>query len=820
MGQVTESTVAHSARVTINIRTWCAAFLVASVMGIGVRVEAQAVLPRINVDVSALDIEAGALRIIDDARIPVVRVVYLVPSDRTPDPEYTSVLAQATHHFRRWLYEQLGDRTFRLNDPVVEVYQTTHPASWYQGDRSFSDLFYQAAADGFATVGTGRYLDPNFIWVFAVDADAACNQCETCGAAGVAVLAASNLRGLAGRKQPDSCGKQPRFDPPCQFAGILGHSVGQALGMDYADVCQRGLPLCWEGNEPPGYSLSELGYLYYPRTWLLHEDVALLVISPFIVEQPEPPAFDCALIAPCKQEDEQGCFGVCSLDGAAIETAEAAAAGNMVKNGSFEDCAFSRDGEPQGWRRWARYPSDAGFTWDETRSRDGTKSIKITAGEANDQYWSQQVAVIPNRWYRLSAWVRTIGVGHSDEMIDAGANIGLRDTYTFSAPLFGTNGWTQVSLDFNSGDTEEVGVAARLGYSFGGTTGTAWFDGLTLELLPPTPTPTRTPSRTATDTPTTTPTPSPTDPPTATATVTEVPTPTSTPTATATATETAVPPTDTATPLATATPTETPTAPPTDTENPTDTPTATLEPEATATASEIPTSTDTPTVTDTPTSSPTDTAIDTPTETPTATLEAQATATVTGSVEVTPTEIAAPPTTMPTAIATPLEEPTATATVETSSTETPIEETPTPDTEPVATGTAPPPPTATASAAPPQPTETVNPGSTATAVPTVSPRPTSTATAKPVVTPSRTRTRSPVATPTRGIIPNGCPGDCDGDGQVTSAELVSAVRMALALTDRAICKELDRNADGSITVDELVSAITSAIDGCPDHAAN
>jgi hypothetical protein len=59
-----------------------------------------------------------------------------------------------------------------------------------------------------------------------------------------------------------------------------------------------------------------------------------------------------------------------------------------------------------------------------------------------------------------------------------------------------------------------------------------------------------------------------------------------------------------------------------------------------------------------------------------------------------------------------------------------------------------------------------------------------------------------------------CPGDCDGNGSVTVAELVSAV--AIALESTALdCSDLDLDADGSLSIAELVAAVGSSVLGCP-----
>jgi hypothetical protein len=55
--------------------------------------------------------------------------------------------------------------------------------------------------------------------------------------------------------------------------------------------------------------------------------------------------------------------------------------------------------------------------------------------------------------------------------------------YEYSTPLFGTNDWTYVTLEFNTGARTEVSIAARAGMYSGTNTGIAWFDDLKLELL-------------------------------------------------------------------------------------------------------------------------------------------------------------------------------------------------------------------------------------------------------------------------------------------------------------------------------------------------
>ncbi len=60
---------------------------------------------------------------------------------------------------------------------------------------------------------------------------------------------------------------------------------------------------------------------------------------------------------------------------------------------------------------------------------------------------------------------------------------------------------------------------------------------------------------------------------------------------------------------------------------------------------------------------------------------------------------------------------------------------------------------------------------------------------------------------------NGCPGDCDGDGEVSASEIVFAVRHSLEGVDSDLdCYDLD--ADGRVSVSELVTFVRSAISEC------
>jgi len=63
----------------------------------------------------------------------------------------------------------------------------------------------------------------------------------------------------------------------------------------------------------------------------------------------------------------------------------------------------------------------------------------------------------------------------------------------------------------------------------------------------------------------------------------------------------------------------------------------------------------------------------------------------------------------------------------------------------------------------------------------------------------------------------GCPGDCNGNGQVTVDELLIGVNIALGNMSMNDCGSFDGSGDGEVTVDELLAAVNMALDGCAGY---
>lgn len=224
---------------------------------------------------------------------PVVRVVYVVPSDKEENTTYVEKLGRAILHVQRFIYSELGDgRTFALSSPIVEVRRSARASSYYAStlgaDAGAASWWYNAVNDGFALTG-GYFNDPNNIWLYYVDADTACGQIGGAAAAGVAAFPANDLRGVAGEAIVPTCPNDPPYAPPqCRWVGGMAHELGHALGLAHPPGCDAGDSSC------DAQALMWLGYSIYPSTYLRADERPVLRMSPFITERaPHESPFDC-----------------------------------------------------------------------------------------------------------------------------------------------------------------------------------------------------------------------------------------------------------------------------------------------------------------------------------------------------------------------------------------------------------------------------------------------------------------------------------------------------------------------------------------------
>jgi|GEM_PF-3391385 len=217
-----------------------------------------------------------------------VRVIYLVPSNKAIRNDYKAALSDAVLNLQDFYKRELGNnRTFSLHSPVIEVYQTSNPASWYSTNPSRptapqSNWFWENALnDGFALTG-GRFNDPNNRWVYFIDADTGCGQIIG-GNAGVALMSANDLRGLVGEQNISACPSQsPDNGGRNRWIGGFGHELAHTFNVPHPPGCGGGSPnYGCTGGALAANSIMWVGYASYPNTYFLEDDKRILLNSGF-----------------------------------------------------------------------------------------------------------------------------------------------------------------------------------------------------------------------------------------------------------------------------------------------------------------------------------------------------------------------------------------------------------------------------------------------------------------------------------------------------------------------------------------------------------
>ncbi|MBW4506379.1 MAG: hypothetical protein KME64_07710 [Scytonematopsis contorta HA4267-MV1] len=200
--------------------------------------------------------------------IKKVRIVYLVPKNAQFSQEYCNSITDAIKYLQEWYAKQMSqEKTFELNDPIVEVLHTEHLADWYSqninGEYKYC-FWNNVLADAFTLTGAG-FNDSENIWIFYIDAENASGQYGGAGTSGIAVLPQHDLQGLIGKST----------EPISRWIGGLGHELGHAFGLEHPPGCDENQML------PEASCLMYLGYCKFPDTFLLPEDINILNQSPF-----------------------------------------------------------------------------------------------------------------------------------------------------------------------------------------------------------------------------------------------------------------------------------------------------------------------------------------------------------------------------------------------------------------------------------------------------------------------------------------------------------------------------------------------------------
>ena len=202
-----------------------------------------------------------------------VRVIYLVSHDREENTEYTAAIEHAIKNLQDWYGHQLGGRTFRLNDPVVEVVKSNRGADWFYGNPNGDhqdNWGFNNTLDEARRLCGAKHNDPNFVWVIYSDGPGNKGR----GGSGVTCLPEDDLLGLIG--------KHPTQRDKLRWIAGLGHELGHAFGLPHpSDTKKDADAIMWTGI-----------YGKYPdRTYLTDEDKRILMRSPFFYHKDGTPVF-------------------------------------------------------------------------------------------------------------------------------------------------------------------------------------------------------------------------------------------------------------------------------------------------------------------------------------------------------------------------------------------------------------------------------------------------------------------------------------------------------------------------------------------------
>jgi len=163
------------------------------------------------------------------------------------------------------------------------------------------------------------------------------------------------------------------------------------------------------------------------------------------------------------------------LQASSADTAKASAPQpNLVQNADFSEKSGD---QPAAWTL-RQYSGNTKMSV-SNEGRNGSTALEIHNANKADVGASIDIPVKAGTRYRLSAWIKTKDVQPQG---GRGALLNVHATPVATQDLKGTNDWTQVQVEFNNDSDTNIRVHCLLG-GYGGATGTAWFDDVSLVAL-------------------------------------------------------------------------------------------------------------------------------------------------------------------------------------------------------------------------------------------------------------------------------------------------------------------------------------------------
>lgn len=148
-----------------------------------------------------------------------VRVVWLRPTDVSYNQNIVNALAGCANEAKTWWAQHNDGKTFRLNDPVVEVINGDHTANWYVTTPAGSwgpDWYWweNTKIEVMSKLGTQNW-DPNYRFVIYISCTKPPNGSGASGS-GYAIMDNQDINGLLGQSS----------EPYDRWVGGFAHELG------------------------------------------------------------------------------------------------------------------------------------------------------------------------------------------------------------------------------------------------------------------------------------------------------------------------------------------------------------------------------------------------------------------------------------------------------------------------------------------------------------------------------------------------------------------------------------------------------------------